>query len=120
VPASNTGQAFQRRFFMTSETHEINLDEALRTIGPDAAAIFDTPSSQPLEYDETLYAAIGDEDEEDEEDEDDDYEDGDEDEDDEDLDDEDLEDDDEEDEDEEDLEYEDDEDEDEEEDEDDE
>ena len=80
---------------MTSETHEINLDEALRTIGPDAAAIFDNPSSLPIEYDETLYAAIDDEDEEDEED--DDYED----EDDEDLDDEDLEDDEDEDEDEE-------------------
>jgi hypothetical protein len=78
---------------MTSETHEINLDEALRTIGPDAAATFDYASSQPIEYAETLYAAIGDEDDEDEEDEDDDYEDDDEDEDDEDLDDEDLEDD---------------------------
>src|ERR1700728_2747848 len=77
VPASNTGQAFQRRFFMTNETHEINLDEALRTIGPDAAAIFDNASGEPTKYSssETLYAALDDEDEEEE---DDDYEDEDE------------------------------------------
>ncbi len=89
---------------MTNETHEINLDEALQTIGPDAAAIFDNASGEPTEYSsrETLYAAIDDEeDEDDDEDEDD-------------LEDEDLEDDEDEDGDEEDddLEYEDDEDED--------
>jgi hypothetical protein len=120
VPASNTGQAFQRRPFMTNETHEINLDEALRNIGPDAAAIFENASTQPSEYasSDALYAAI-DEDEEDE-DEEEDYDDEDEDEDDEDPDDDDLEDDEDEDEDEddEDLEYEDDDDDDEEEDED--
>ena len=100
---------------MTIDMHEINLGEALRSIGPDAALfadsnLFSTPS-------ESLYAAFDDEDE-DEDVDDQDYDDEDEDEDDEDEDD-DLDeddDDDDEDEEEEDLEYEDDDDEDEDED----
>jgi hypothetical protein len=80
---------------MNNETHEINLDEALRNIGPDAAETFENASSHPTEYasSEALYAAV-DEDEEDE-DEEEDLEDDDDDDEEEDPDDDDLEDDDE-------------------------
>ena len=44
---------------MTNHTHEINPDEALRNIGPDAAAIFDKLSNPTQHADlDTLYAVI--------------------------------------------------------------
>ena len=50
---------------MTIDTHEINLDEALRTIGPDAA-IFEDSKLSGYAASESLHAAFDDEDEEEE------------------------------------------------------
>jgi hypothetical protein len=52
---------------MTNHIHEINPDEALRNIGPDAAAIFDKLGNPTQHANlDTLYAVIEEDEEEDE------------------------------------------------------